>query len=85
MDIADLGVNLLIGGLGGIAWNLVASLGWNEHYEWVRRVVLGLIVGLFLFFIGVSGLNGGEEAFTVIAAAYLAVDWFTALELRRGG
>lgn len=84
MDTANLAANILIGTLGGVAWNLVANLGWGEHYEWIRRIALGAIVGLFLAIIGVAALNGGEEAFTVIAAGYLAVDWFTALELRRG-
>jgi len=83
-DYIGLFVNLLVGVLGGAAWCLVAQKAWGESYEWIRRVALGAIVGLFLFLVGKMAISGGDDALLVISVSYLAVDWFTALTLKVG-
>ena len=84
-DAINLGVNLLVGVLGGFAWLLVAKIAWEESYEWLRRIAIGGIIGFVYFLMSVFALGGGESALLILTTSYLGVDWFTAFELKSGG
>lgn len=83
MDYVGLGINVGLCALAGISWCLVAKLGWNESYEWIRRTVLGAIVGLLFFFMGVMA-GDPASVLALFSTAYLATDFFSALELKVG-
>ena len=84
--IYELGGNLLLGILGGIAWCFVMAKGWEDttSYEWTRRTVLGAIVGLIFFFTGVCAIDGANNTLLLVTASYAATDWFGALQKKRG-
>jgi len=83
--LVETATNILIGVLAGIAWCFVAKKAWNETYEWVRRIVLGAIVATIYLFMGVYAITGAEDTMLIVTSSYVAVDWFTALEVKRRG